>query len=127
MLRQEIEAAMAELRRDASGSLTARFVFPAVFTGFAGHFPGNPVLPGVCLVQCALAMLRKTTGAGVRLQRIENAKFFATVAPGDILEFVCREQRSESAPALVRATVSSTGRKIAELRLCVAYGGGGRA
>ena len=48
---------MFDLTEADDGSLTARFVFPAEFTGFRGHFPEQPVLPAVCKIQAVVAML----------------------------------------------------------------------
>ncbi len=61
---------------------------------FAGHYPENPIMPGVLLCEIifqsgALLMAQKnlTDGDGSRkvpvLTRIENAKFKRTVNPGD--------------------------------------------
>ena len=65
---------------------------------FQGHFPGNPVMPGVLLVEtiaqsCGLMCLSATTedptgGIGAYdtiLMGVEQAKFRRMVVPGDVL------------------------------------------
>ncbi len=62
---------------------------------FAGHFPGNPVMPGVlqieALAQAAalLAMLSRTelvqAGGGVLLMGLDKVRFRRMVVPGDVL------------------------------------------
>lgn len=50
---------------------------------FAGHFPGEPILPGVVLLDAAV----HAAGVGVRAQQwqIVTAKFHNVVRPGDVL------------------------------------------
>ena len=60
---------------------------------FKGHFPGNPIMPGVLLQEAvfqtgALLMNKLDTqaeGLGV-VTRVEKAKFKKFAAPGDTLE-----------------------------------------
>ena len=40
-----------------SGLPWACYEFPAAFPGFAGHFPGQPLLPGVCMLKAAAVTL----------------------------------------------------------------------
>ena len=56
---------------------------------YAGHFPGYPITPGVCLVQIALELIAEMAGqAGhdeiiVRLVAAKNIKFTSPVFPGE--------------------------------------------
>jgi 3-hydroxyacyl-[acyl-carrier-protein] dehydratase len=53
---------------------------------YAGHFPGQPILPGVVLLDLALhaiAAHRNLAGAAVR---IRAAKFLSPVRPGEALQ-----------------------------------------
>ena len=59
---------------------------------FAGHFPGNPVMPGVLIIEAlaqvgAVAILSKPENKGktAYFGAINNAKFKNKVVPGDVL------------------------------------------
>jgi acyl-coenzyme A synthetase/AMP-(fatty) acid ligase len=49
---------------------------------FAGHFPGQPVLPGVVLLSMVMEALQSRLGTPAQ---IDQAKFLAPVLPGDTL------------------------------------------
>ena len=61
---------------------------------FTGHFPDNPIMPGVLLVegmaQTAGAICARKAGTGsdlVYFMTIDNARFRKPVVPGDRVEF----------------------------------------
>ena len=63
---------------------------------FLGHFPGQPVMPGVLIIEAlaqigAVALLTEEENKGkiVFFGGIKNARFKAQVEPGDVLELSC--------------------------------------
>ena len=64
---------------ELGGNIKAGFLFNPDFTGFKGHFPGRPVLPGVCKILAAVAMLEIWHKRSFCIKEISTAKFFAPV------------------------------------------------
>lgn len=67
---------------------------------FMGHFPGEPIMPGVLLIegmaQTAGAICARTQGAGPKLvyfMTIDNARFRKPVRPGDRVEYHVTKQK----------------------------------
>ncbi|WP_422082329.1 3-hydroxyacyl-ACP dehydratase [Ulvibacterium sp.] len=57
---------------------------------FKGHFPGNPVMPGVCMIQIIKELTEKATGKQLFLKVSSNIKFMAIINPeeNDILHLI---------------------------------------
>jgi 3-hydroxyacyl-[acyl-carrier-protein] dehydratase len=49
---------------------------------YEGHFPGNPVVPGVCQVQMISELLSGIKGYALRLIQSDNVKFLSLMVPG---------------------------------------------
>ena len=67
---------------------------------FTGHFPDNPIMPGVLLIegmaQTAGAICARKSGVGSNLvyfMTIDNARFRKPVVPGDRVEFHVTKQK----------------------------------
>jgi 3-hydroxyacyl-[acyl-carrier-protein] dehydratase len=48
---------------------------------FAGHFPGHPVLPGVCMIEIVKELAEKALDKETRLVAADRIKFLALVDP----------------------------------------------
>ncbi len=48
---------------------------------YQAHFPGNPITPGVCLIQMAGELTERHTGTKLQLQEIKNIKFLYMLVP----------------------------------------------
>jgi 3-hydroxyacyl-[acyl-carrier-protein] dehydratase len=48
---------------------------------YAGHFSGNPVVPGVCQVQMISELLSAIKGSALRLMVSDNIKFLSLMVP----------------------------------------------
>ena len=49
---------------------------------YDGHFPGNPILPGVVILAEALAAIAAATSIPVDQWEVSNTKFLEPVTPG---------------------------------------------
>ncbi len=106
------------------GWLVARWRVPPEAEWFRGHYPGEPVLPGVllcehCFQSGALLVApadAPASGAIPVLARIEDARFRRIVRPGETL--VTRvELREALGPArFLAARVACAGARVAQVR-----------
>lgn len=53
---------------------------------FKGHFPGNPVTPGVCMMQIIKELAQNITGFSLQLKSSSNVKFMALINPEETQE-----------------------------------------
>ena len=51
---------------------------------YRGHFPGQPILPGVLQLQIVQEILAGALGKKIRLKSASNIKFLAMVDPGQV-------------------------------------------
>ena len=60
---------------------------PADHPAYAGHFPGQPILPGVVLLDAALHALAPRQGITEKRYpaQLKSAKFLSPVRPGEAL------------------------------------------
>ena len=96
---------------------------------FCGHFPGQPVMPGVLILEAlaqtgavAALSLPENKGKLALFGGIKNARFRRQVTPGDVLELECTilKQKGPVAVAEAKATVGGQLAVSAELTFALA-------
>ncbi|WP_376767782.1 3-hydroxyacyl-ACP dehydratase FabZ [Segnochrobactrum spirostomi] len=90
---------------------------------FMGHFPGQPVMPGVLLIEgmaqtagalCVAARIAKESPSIVYLMTIDAAKFRKPVVPGDTVEYHVRKVRNRGNIWKFHCEAMVAGAKVAE-------------
>lgn len=96
---------------------------------FAGHFPGNPVMPGVLIVEAlaqtgAVAVLSqdKFKGKTAYFAGVDKCKFKRMVKPGDTLKLECEIIRSKGPIGVGKATATVNGELAVTAELTFAIG-----
>ena len=94
-----------------------------------GHFPGNPIVPGVILceilAQSACVLLRNALDDGklTVYTGLNNVKFRSPVRPGDRVETRCRIRRVKTPFYFAEGTVTVDGRLCVSAEFSVAITG----
>ena len=76
---------------------------------FEGHFPGNPILPGVCTVQIIKELLEHSIQKSLRMKNAGNIKYLGFVNPVTmpLLTFQLQIKSTEGTIISCSATVSA--------------------
>lgn len=74
---------------------------------FEGHFPGQPVVPGACLLQMVKEVTGTILASELRLQRADHCKFIALIDPDEdnILEMTLTIRSKEEGWVSVSANL----------------------
>ena len=75
-------------KESAEGTLKCKVKLHPEHFIYQAHFPGNPVTPGVCLVQMAAEILGEVYQENLMLSLLKNIKFKKIVRPEDEPTFV---------------------------------------
>ena len=87
---------------------------------FNGHFPGQPVMPGVLMIEAlaqvgavAILSLPENKGKTAFFGAINNAKFKQMVLPGDRLKLECEMIKRKGPIAVGKAVATNAEGKVA--------------
>jgi len=72
-----------EIKRieESEGKIIAEITLNSKHDIYNGHFPGNPVVPGVCLITITKELLEEVLGQTLQLSEAGNIKFLGVINP----------------------------------------------
>lgn len=78
---------------------------------YKAHFPGNPITPGVCIVQIAKELLEEVVSMPLEISEVKDVKFLSILSPVDYQEVSFRftdiaRQTADDKPLVVKSKVS---------------------
>jgi len=97
---------------------------------FQGHFPQEPVMPGVLIIEAlaqagavAILKMEQYKGKIAYFASIEKAKFRRKVVPGDVLRLEVEIVKIKGSAGIGKATATVNGEVAAEAQLMFMIGG----
>lgn len=87
---------------------------------FNGHFPGNPVTPGVCMMQIVKELTEEFTGVQLFLKSASNVKFMAIINPFETPDLTLQLDINETEDEVKVKNTTFFGETIA-LKMSVHY------
>jgi len=113
-------AARLDLTENGERDFAATAELPEDLSVFAGHFPGNPILPGVVYIFIAERLIDRFSGERFTLKQLKRSKFYQPSLPGRVMKIDGHLERNAAEPRSVVAGVvfsDGDGRKICSLKM----------
>lgn len=90
-----------EAYEDDAGNAVGKYTVQGNEFFLQGHFPGNPVVPGVILCEmmaqtCAVLVYVKSEGKTPYFTSLDKVRFKQPVKPGDMIEFKCEITKTKT-------------------------------
>lgn len=63
---------------------------------YAAHFPGEPITPGVCIMQIAFELTECALGCPLTIDTVKSIKFLKIISPKEVETLNCRVKAEES-------------------------------
>lgn len=110
---------------DENGICHASYRIPEDPFYCQGHFPGNPIVPGVILCEimaqsCFRLMLEVFAEHLVVYRGLDDVRFRGTVRPGDLCETTCTLVEQKGTLWVCDAKLSVSGKLCAQARITLA-------
>ena len=104
-----------EAYKNEDGTSTGKYTVKGDEFFLQGHFPDNPIVPGVILCEMAaqsscMLMADAVKGKTTLYAGMNNVKFKNPVRPGDTVEFTCEHIRSMGPFHFIKATGRNNGK-----------------
>lgn len=104
-----------EAYKNEDGTVTGKYTVRGDEFFLQGHFPGNPIVPGVILCEMAaqsacMLMSDGLQGKTTLYAGMNNVKFKNPVRPGDTVEFTCTHIRSVGPIHFIKAEGKNGGK-----------------
>lgn len=73
--------ALSEISMSEESVITARFIVGPDSPWFDGHFPGNPIVPGIAQMSMIFDLMQRTMGPGLKLEGFKRVRFKQLIRP----------------------------------------------
>jgi len=96
-MRKEINKAALAPAQLTADSASQTFCFAESFVGFAGHFPGYPILPAILQTLLAQILAEQLIGEPLQFVELKRAKFTRQLRPAEKINvnISCKEKEGQ--------------------------------
>lgn len=90
---------------------------------FAAHFPGNPIVPGVCQIQMITELLEKKFAKRLYVKEIKNIKYLNVLTPNEVTSLNITFQKLAEEETSLKAVVlyETSEKQYAKISLTYVY------
>lgn len=86
---------------------------------YKAHFPGEPITPGVCIIQIAKELLEELLGVRLNTATVKNVKFLSVISPqpSETVSFRIAKIVVDDAAMTVKSQIVVTSSGVAKTKM----------
>jgi len=104
---QESWYTLTNIKRSSSNEILADAIASVKSPWFSGHFPGEPILPGVALLGMVFDAIKQACGKNFIISGVKRVKFKQIIKPGDKIQIIAREKNGDNSLYTFQVMVDS--------------------
>lgn len=113
----ELRSRMTGVQRTEEGHYSCSMDFDPAFRGFEGHFPGNPIVPGVCLIEAGRVFAEEVLKKALTTRSVSQCRFRRPIFAGERAELKIVLTEEEKNLWKIQADIRVEGNVCAQVRL----------
>lgn len=98
---------LTNIKRSSSNEIIADAVTSDNSPWFSGHFPGEPILPGVAQLGMVFDSIKQACGINLKISGVKRVKFKRIIKPGDKIQIIAREKNDNNSLYTFQVMVDS--------------------
>ncbi len=75
--------------------ITAQAIFASESPWFDGHFPDNPIVPGIAQMSMIFDLMQRTMGPGLKLEGFKRVRFKQLIRPDTLISVLIKPAKKK--------------------------------
>ena len=117
VISEELRKRLDSMEQTADGGYTCKVLFDPGFRGFEGHFEGNPIVPGVCMIELARVHAEAVLGQMLRTGKISQCRFRSPILAGMTADCKLTVRKQDNSEFRIQAEIRTDGKIACQVRM----------
>ena len=104
---QENWYSLTNIKRSYSNEILADAIASGKSPWFSGHFPGEPILPGVAQLGMVFDVIKQACGKNLKISGVKRVKFKQIIKPGDKIQIIASKKNDNNSLYTFKVMIDS--------------------
>ncbi len=98
---------LSNIKRSSSNEILADAIVSGKSPWFSGHFPGEPILPGVAQLGMVFDTIKQACGKNLKISGVKRVKFKQVIRPDDKIQIIASKKNDDNNLYMFQIMVAS--------------------
>ena len=117
VISEELRKRLGDHSQTADNEYLCKIHFDPAFRGFEGHFEGNPIVPGVCLIELARVHAEQVLNTALLVREISQCRFRSPILAGQSAECKMKIRKQDDPEIMIQAEIRADGNIACQVRM----------